>query len=108
MRSSGSSKMAEGAVPPRMLEPELEPAVGEPLEPVLRDGWPGHVAAEPLELSPVTPVDRLLAHRALGDARFGVRDLEAVVELAESAGLRFTERVEMPANNQTLVFVRAV
>jgi hypothetical protein len=43
-----------------MLEPELEPAVGEPLEPVLRDGWPGHVAAEPLELSPVTPVDGLL------------------------------------------------
>jgi len=41
------------------------------------------------------------------DARFGVRDLEAVIELAEAAGLRFTERVEMPANNQTLVFVRS-
>ena len=41
------------------------------------------------------------------DARSGVRDLEAVIELAEGAGLRFTERVEMPANNQTLVFVRS-
>ncbi len=40
------------------------------------------------------------------DARYGVRDLEAVVELAESVGLRFSERVAMPANNQTLVFVR--
>jgi cyclopropane fatty-acyl-phospholipid synthase-like methyltransferase len=40
------------------------------------------------------------------DPRFGVRDLEAIVELAEGAGLSFTERVEMPANNQTLVFVR--
>lgn len=40
------------------------------------------------------------------DARFGVRDLEAVVELAENAELRLAERVEMPANNQALVFVR--
>jgi hypothetical protein len=38
------------------------------------------------------------------DARFGVRDLEAVVELAESAGLSLAERIEMPANNQALVF----
>jgi SAM-dependent methyltransferase len=37
---------------------------------------------------------------------FGVRDLEAVTELAEQAGLRLAERVPMPANNQTLVFVR--
>lgn len=40
------------------------------------------------------------------DPRFGVRDLEAVVELAESVGLGFVERVSMPANNQTLVFRR--
>jgi hypothetical protein len=40
------------------------------------------------------------------DPRFGVRDIEAIVELAEGAGLRFSERIEMPANNQTLVFVR--
>jgi hypothetical protein len=36
-----------------------------------------------------------------------VRDLEAVVKLAEGARLRLSERVEMPANNQSLVFVRA-
>jgi len=40
------------------------------------------------------------------DPRFGVRDLEAVVELANGAGLSLAERVEMPANNQTLVFAR--
>lgn len=38
---------------------------------------------------------------------WGVRDLEAVVRLGEGAGLRLVERVEMPANNQTLVFVRS-
>lgn len=38
---------------------------------------------------------------------WGVRDLEAVRELAEGAGLRFAERVEMPANNQSLIFVRS-
>jgi hypothetical protein len=38
---------------------------------------------------------------------WGVRDLEAVVELAQAAGLRLDERVAMPANNQTLVFTRA-
>jgi SAM-dependent methyltransferase len=40
------------------------------------------------------------------DARFGVRDLEALVELAEGHGLVFRERIPMPANNQTIVFVR--
>lgn len=40
------------------------------------------------------------------DARFGVRDLEAVVELAAPYGLSLIERVEMPANNQTLIFRR--
>jgi hypothetical protein len=38
------------------------------------------------------------------DARFGVRDAETVIERAAQAGLRFVERVAMPANNQTLVF----
>jgi hypothetical protein len=47
-------------------------------------------------------------HRGLRarDPRWGVRDLEAVVALAESSGLGFVERVPMPANNQTLVFRR--
>lgn len=38
---------------------------------------------------------------------WGVRDFEAVRDLAEGAGLRFVERVEMPANNQSLIFVRS-
>lgn len=38
------------------------------------------------------------------DAEWGVRDLEAVVDAAE--GFRLAERVEMPANNQVLVFRR--
>lgn len=40
------------------------------------------------------------------DARFGVRDLEAVTALAAEQGLTLHERVEMPANNQSLVFRR--
>jgi SAM-dependent methyltransferase len=35
---------------------------------------------------------------------WGVRDLEAVVAEAERWGLRFEERVAMPANNQSVVF----
>lgn len=38
------------------------------------------------------------------DRRWGVRDLEAVLELASAAGLVHEERVTMPANNQLLVF----
>lgn len=41
------------------------------------------------------------------DSRWGVRDLEAVQELAKSAGFELAERVSMPANNQTLVFARS-
>jgi len=40
------------------------------------------------------------------DPRWGVRDLEAVLEQAEAVGLSFLERVPMPANNQTLVLRR--
>ena len=40
------------------------------------------------------------------DARWGVRDYEAVVELASAAGFDARERVEMPANNQLLIFER--
>lgn len=40
------------------------------------------------------------------DPQAGVRDLEAVVDHAASVGLRLVERVNMPANNQLLVFER--
>jgi hypothetical protein len=38
------------------------------------------------------------------DPRWGVRDAETVIALAAEHGLRFDERVAMPANNQTLIF----
>lgn len=37
------------------------------------------------------------------DARFGVRDLEAVAEVAAAAGFALEEVIDMPANNFTLV-----
>ncbi len=40
------------------------------------------------------------------DARWGVRDLEAVVEEARGRGLDHVETVSMPANNLTVVFRR--
>jgi SAM-dependent methyltransferase len=40
------------------------------------------------------------------DVRFGVRDVEAVTTLAQRHGLTLQERIEMPANNQVLVFQR--
>lgn len=40
------------------------------------------------------------------DPAWGVRDLEAVVAAAEAVGLRFVERVAMPANNLSVVFRR--
>jgi SAM-dependent methyltransferase len=40
------------------------------------------------------------------DARWGVRDLADVEAEAARAGLALAERVEMPANNQTLVFAK--
>jgi hypothetical protein len=40
------------------------------------------------------------------DPRWGVRDLESMIALANAEGLHFQERVPMPANNQTLVFRR--
>jgi len=41
------------------------------------------------------------------DPAWGVRDLEAVSELAARQGLTLERRVEMPVNNQTLVFRKA-
>ena len=40
------------------------------------------------------------------DKTFGVRDLESVRDLAKEGALELSERVEMPANNQCLVFHR--
>jgi SAM-dependent methyltransferase len=41
------------------------------------------------------------------DPRWGVRDLEAVCEVATANGLAFERRFQMPANNQTLLFRKA-
>lgn len=38
------------------------------------------------------------------DPSWGVRDLEAVVQVAEDNGLEFIESVEMPANNLSVLF----
>lgn len=38
------------------------------------------------------------------DASWGVREMEAVIALGDSAGLRFEEAVPMPANNFSVVF----
>lgn len=40
-------------------------------------------------------------------AHQGIRDIEAITELAQAAGLRLLEDVRMPANNQTLVWQKA-
>mmetsp|Transcript_12614 Transcript_12614/g.34752 ORF Transcript_12614/g.34752 Transcript_12614/m.34752 type:complete len:300 (+) Transcript_12614:97-996(+) len=41
------------------------------------------------------------------NAAWGVRDLETVLETAESNGLRMVEKVEMPANNLSLIYTPA-
>jgi SAM-dependent methyltransferase len=40
------------------------------------------------------------------NAEWGLRDLEAVVELANATGLRLSEVIDMPANNFSVVFRR--
>ncbi|QJQ94866.1 MULTISPECIES: DUF938 domain-containing protein [Halomonadaceae] len=42
----------------------------------------------------------------LRDSRWGIRDLEAVIEAAEAQGLAVEEVVEMPANNLSVVLRR--
>ena len=41
------------------------------------------------------------------DSQSGVRDIEAILALAEAAGLSLRSDVEMPANNRLLVFDKA-
>ncbi|CAJ1894338.1 unnamed protein product [Cylindrotheca closterium] len=41
------------------------------------------------------------------DERFGLRDLEKVVNVAEENGLKLVKKIEMPANNLSLVFQKA-
>jgi SAM-dependent methyltransferase len=41
------------------------------------------------------------------DPSWGIRDLEAVVELAKNAGFAAPDVVEMPANNLSVIFERA-
>jgi hypothetical protein len=42
------------------------------------------------------------------DPSWGVRDLEAVIEAASREGLELKEKIEMPANNLSLIFQRKV
>lgn len=60
---------------------------------------PFHIGGQPTSESNAA-FDTSLQER---DARWGVRHLEAVVELASRAGLLLEEQVAMPANNQLLV-----
>ena len=49
--------------------------------------------------------DRSLRER---NETWGVRDLEDVVSEADKNGLSFIERIEMPANNQSIIFRKSV
>ena len=40
------------------------------------------------------------------DPEWGVRDLENVVEEAEAYGLTLNDRIEMPANNVSVIFIK--
>jgi hypothetical protein len=42
------------------------------------------------------------------DPSYGVRDLEKVIELAQQNGLEFIEKVEMPANNLSVIFRKSI
>jgi hypothetical protein len=45
---------------PLVLQCELEAPVFAPVQPLLGQRWPHHIATEPLELLPIAPVDPLL------------------------------------------------
>lgn len=40
------------------------------------------------------------------DAQWGIRDLSKVIFEAKTQGLKHTERIQMPANNQSIIFER--
>lgn len=42
----------------------------------------------------------------LENSDMGLRDIEAVVQLAAASGLAHTENIEMPANNRLLIFAK--
>jgi hypothetical protein len=41
------------------------------------------------------------------DHSFGIRDLEKVIEAAEKNGLTLVEKIEMPANNLSVILRKA-
>ena len=51
-----------------------------------------------------TQFDRSLRDR---NPNWGIRDLEAVIQTAATANLRLQKVVEMPANNLSVIFIRA-
>lgn len=56
--------------------------------------------------------DRIIFHRnfdkslRMRDPDWGVRDLERVVEEAEACGMILNEKIEMPANNLSVIYVK--
>jgi hypothetical protein len=40
------------------------------------------------------------------DPSWGIRDLEAVIEVANAHGLEFVQSVDMPANNLSVLFCK--
>ena len=42
------------------------------------------------------------------DAQWGIRDLAKVIFEAKTHGLRHTQRIQMPANNQSIIFERTL
>ena len=41
------------------------------------------------------------------DPNYGIRDLERVIETAEKNGLTLVEKIEMPANNLSVILRKA-
>ncbi|MFT6438056.1 MAG: hypothetical protein ACJAVI_006142, partial [Candidatus Azotimanducaceae bacterium] len=47
-------------------------------------------------------------HQTLGETNpeWGLREIDNVIYLAESNGLKLEQKVDMPANNTSLIFVK--